>query len=375
MAATVKDIIRIMETVAPLRLAEEWDNVGLQVGQKDQPVQKIRIALDPLPDVVAEACRNDADLLITHHPLIFQPLKFLDFNTPAGSLIRMAVQHSLSIFSAHTNLDSAAGGINDILARKIGLSNLKVLEKAKEPATACKLVVYVPAEYEQKVLDAIFETEAGKIGEYSCCSFRNMGKGTFRPSALAKPFSGISGEVSHADEFRIELAVQKDDIASVIEHIRKTHPYETMAYDVYEIQNKTQNSDEGLGRIGELDENMELAAFALKIKKSLGLKSVKVAGKPDLPVNKAAVCSGSGSGLMRRFISSGAQVYISGDLRYHDARDAEAANLGLVDIGHFASEKLIVETLAERLREALFKTGMDISVEACGIENDPFIFL
>ncbi len=377
MSVTVGDIIRIMETFAPSRLAEEWDNAGLQVGQKDQPVRTIWVALDPLPDVVAEACKNNDSLLITHHPLIFKPFKSLDLNTPAGSVIRMAVMHNLSIFSAHTNLDSATGGVNDLLARRIGLKNLDVLGKSIMSANY-KLVVYVPVEYEQKVLDAIFETKAGIIGEYSCCTFRNKGKGTYRPSALAKPFSGSSGEISHAEESRIEVLALEDDIADLIEHVRKNHPYETMAYDVYEIKNqksKIKNLNQGLGRIGELDETMELASFAIKIKEDLGLKSVKIAGKPDLPVNKAAVCSGSGSGMMRDFISSGAQVYISGDLRYHDARDAEAANLGLIDIGHFASEHLVVESLAENLRELLFEIGMDITVKACGLEKDPFIIL
>ncbi|MCP4112030.1 MAG: Nif3-like dinuclear metal center hexameric protein [Desulfobacteraceae bacterium] len=377
MSVTVGDIIKIMETFAPSRLAEEWDNAGLQVGQKDQPVHTIWVAMDPLPDVVAEACKNNDNLLITHHPLIFKPFKSLDFNTPAGSVIRMAVRHNLSIFSAHTNLDSATGGVNDLLARRIGLKNPEVLGKSIV-SDSYKLVVYVPAEYEQKVLDAIFETRAGIIGEYTCCSFRNKGKGTYRPSALAKPFSGVSGEISHAEELRIEVVVSEDDITDVIEHIRKNHPYETMAYDVYKIQNpksEIQNPNQGLGRIGELDETMELASFALKIKDTLGLNSVKIAGKPDLPVNKAALCSGSGSGMMRNFMSSGAQVYISGDLRYHDARDAEAANLGLIDIGHFASEHLIVESLTERLRTALFEIGMDITVKACGLEKDPFKIL
>ncbi len=268
MPATIADIIKTMETLAPFCLAEEWDNVGLQVGQMDWPVRTVWIALDPAPDVVAAACSNGVDLLITHHPLIFNPLRSIDFSTPVGSIIHMAGEHRTGIFAAHTNLDNATGGINDVLAYRIGLNNLKVLANARGP-----------------------------------------------------------------------------------------------------------EDSQGLGRVGELDKSKELASFALTIKEKLGLKFVKVAGKPDLLVNKVAVCTGSGSSLMDNFFSSGAQVYISGDLRYHDARATEAANLGLIDIGHFASEHLIVDILAERLGKILLETGIDVKVEAYKLENDPFVIL
>jgi dinuclear metal center YbgI/SA1388 family protein len=372
MASTVADIIKIMERLAPSRLAEEWDNPGLQVGQKDWHVNAIWVALDPLPEVVSAACQKGIDLLITHHPLILKPLKSIDFSTPAGSIIQMATQHQLAIFSAHTNLDIADGGVNDILARKIGLNHLKPLEKIRGAGDSgqVKLAVYVPPEYEQKILNALFDTAAGRIGEYTCCSFRSQGKGTFRPEEKAKPFLGKTGEISHTDEIRIETVVPKDAVAHVIERIRETHPYETAAYDVYPLFNP--ETPRGIGRIGMLPEPTDLTAFALRIKEKLRLKSLKIAGKPDLPVRKAALCGGSGSGLMKRFFSSDAQVYISGDLRYHDARDAEAAGRGLIDIGHFASEYLIVEALAEHLGNILSDAGQDITAEACELEADPF---
>lgn len=266
MIAKISDVISLMERLAPLSLAEQWDNVGLQVGQRDWPVRKILVALDPAVDVVAEACKNNVDLLITHHPLIFKPLKSIDFTTPIGSMIQMAVLHKMALFVAHTNLDSAAEGVNDTLAHRIGIKNLKVLGECKE-------------------------------------------------------------------------------------------------------------NGQGLGRIGELEKSTDLFSFALKIKKNLGLKSVKVAGEPGLKVKKAAVCSGSGSGMMEDFFSSGAQVYISGDLKYHDARDVEAVNLGLIDIGHFESERLIVGVLQKRLQRELSESGFTIKVEAYGLEKNPFIML
>ncbi|MGD9334663.1 MAG: Nif3-like dinuclear metal center hexameric protein [Desulfobacterales bacterium] len=372
MEAKVFDIIKAMETIAPIWIAEEWDNVGLQIGRKDWPVQKIWVSLDPGPDVVNDACRNDVDLLITHHPLIFHPLKSIDLNTAVGGIIQHAVRHHLAIFSAHTNLDNAIDGLNDVLAKRIGINNLKVLGKVSASENY-KLVLYAPVAYEQQTLDAIFETKAGEIGSYTCCTFRNKGTGTYRPESSSKPFVGKVGEITHAGEIRVETVVRKSDLNSVIEHVRKNHPYETMAYDIYPLIKN--DNRQGSGRIGDFGESTELISLARSIKKKLGLNSVKIAGNPDLKVKTAAVCTGSGSSLMNAFISSGAQVYISGDFRYHDARAVEAANLGLIDIGHFASEHLIVDVLADRLKKILSKHEIYVKVEAYGLENDPFIVL
>lgn len=369
MSATVADIIKAMETIAPSNLAEDWDNVGLQVGQKKWPVKKVWISLDPGLDVFTNACQNDVDLLITHHPLIFKPLRSVDFSTPTGSIIRMAALRKIAIFSSHTNLDIVAEGLSDVLAEAIGLKRLKVLGKPVGEEKI-KLVIYVPEDYEKKILDTIFQTKAGNIGEYSACTFRNKGEGTFRPGAMATPFIGRTGEITSADEVRIETVVKKDDLSDVIEYVKSHHPYETMAYDVYPLlTNKNRN---GMGRIGELDEKIELKSLALKIKEKLRLKYVKISGNHKLIVKKAAVCTGSGSGMMKYFLSSGAEVYISGDLKYHDARDAQAANLGIIDIGHFASEHLIVDVLAKRLERVLSEAGIYVEVKPYSLEDDPF---
>jgi len=277
MKATVADIIEVMGAIAPTRLAEAWDNVGLQVGQKDWPVKKIWIALDPSPDVVSAACQKNIDLLITHHPLIFKPLRSIDFNSATGNSIRLAAQNQLALFAAHTNFDSAAGGLNDTLAQRIGLANLKTLDK-----------------------------------------------------------SGDSG-------------------------------------DIYPLQ--ATNKEWGLGRIGELAKSQDLRSFALDIKKTLGLASVKVAGDLSLTITRAAVCTGSGSSLMKVFLASGAQAFISGDLHYHDAKEVQTAKRGLIDIGHFASEHLIIEVLAQRLSRLLTDKDFNVTVAAYRLEKDPFVSL
>ena len=369
MKANVADIIAMMNTIAPPDLAEEWDNVGLQVGLAEWNVHKIWIALDPTPQVMAAACDSGVDLLITHHPLIFKPLKAVDLNTAAGSIIHRAIQSRTAVFTAHTNLDAVSGGVNDVLAERIGLKNTTILEETAG-AEKLKLVVYVPEKYEQEIFRAFTECGAGVIGEYSECTFRSRGRGSFRPGAKAVPFSGDTGEINSVEEVRMEALVEKRDIDATIALLKSRHPYETMAYDVYPLV--TAESRHGLGRIGELEKDMCLKDLCVLVRERLGLENLRAAGNPDLRVFKAAICSGSGSGLMSRFFSSGAQVYISGDLGYHDARDVESANLGLMDIGHFASENLIIEPVAKRLRRMAVDSKMDIIVEACMIDRDPF---
>ncbi len=372
MTVTVADIVKRIETLAPTGLAEKWDNVGLQVGQMDWPVHRVSVALDPLPQVVAAACASHTDLLITHHPLTLSPYKTIDFGTPLGAIIQQAAQNHLAIFTAHTNLDSALGGLNDLLASRLSLKNPTRLLPA-EASGACKLIIFVPIEHEQVVLEALFGAGAGTIGAYTSCSFRMRGTGTFKPGVAAQPQSGARGTLSQVDEVRIEAVVQKTQLAHVIAHVRRHHPYETMAYDVYPLVS-TESSD-GLGCIGELEDPMELQSLALKIKAEMGLPAVKLAGRPDLKVQRAAVCSGSGASLLPLFLAADAQVFISGDWRYHDARQVEACGRGLIDLGHFASEHIIVRDLARRLQDELDKAGLAVRVEACELEKDPFYIL
>jgi len=278
---TVSDIIKVLDSVAPQALAEAWDNVGLQVGDPERTVKNIWIALDPTYQVVNAACRQKVDLLITHHPLLFKPLQSLNFRTPVGSIIDLAVRHHLAIFAAHTNLDSALGGINDILAGRIGLYDLKPLVRAHERQRI------------EKDVDPLVTADQGV----------------------------------------------------------------------------------GIGRIGLLESAVDLKTLANEIKNKLKLRYLKLSGDPALPVKKVAICSGSGGSLLADFFASGAQVFISGDLRYHDARDVEASNLGLIDIGHFASEHLIVGVLAEKLAGIFADLKMNPTVKACDIEKDPFTVL
>lgn len=372
MSVKVSEIIKIVEEIAPLSLAEKWDNSGLQVGQGDWPVKKIVIALDPLLEVVEYACDINADLLITHHPLIFKPLSKIDFSTQSGKIIRMSLENKLAIYSTHTNFDSAVDGLNDILAEKIGLTNIEVLNKSKAEKK-CKVVFFVPEEHKDIVLKALFDSPAGEIENYTCCTFRSNGVGTFKPVEGAEPFEGNINDLSSVNEVKIETIVAENDIDTVVNKVKEHHPYETMAYDIFPLI--TKKSDTGLGRIGVLKDPLSLKQFALNIKNSLGLEHIKIAGNEDLVVERVALCTGSGSSLLKNFFKSGAKVYLSGDLHYHDARTVEEKQLGLIDVGHFASEIIIIEALQKQLNNICLKRKYDIEIIASPNERDPFIIL
>jgi dinuclear metal center YbgI/SA1388 family protein len=371
MPVTVNDIISIMENIAPSNLAENWDSVGLQVGDGCWNVERIRIALDPLPDVIEKSCHDNVDLVITHHPLLFRPLKSLNVSTPVGKIIQMTLENKTAIFSAHTNLDSAKGGINDFLSEKLGLQNTKVLQEAKKD-DKCKLVIFVPKQNQREVLTSLFASGAGQIGNYDCCSFRSPGVGTFMPRKGAKPFLGKLEELNEVDETRIETIVTQKDLPKILESVKRSHPYETPAYDVYPLITP---GFEGLGRVGDLESPMALKDFARYVKNALNLSYLKVSGDSELRVEKVAVCSGSGAGLMKSFLASKAQCYVSGDLHYHDARDTQAFSRGLLDIGHFASEHIMVHMLVQRLRMVMEEKKLGVLVDACGLEKDPFMII
>ncbi|MEJ2099410.1 MAG: Nif3-like dinuclear metal center hexameric protein [Desulfobacterales bacterium] len=287
MDTTVADIVRIMNRLAPPWLAEEWDNVGLQIGDLRWPVRSIWTTLDPTLEVVKAACAEDVDLLIAHHPLFFRPLKCIDFQSPSGSIVQSASQHQLAIFSAHTNLDIVHDGVNDVLARRLGLNQLEILQ----------------------------------------------------PHKVEQPLK-TNDDMAH-------------DISPVIDNA----------------------IEHGIGRIGFLHKVRSLTSLALAVKEKLNLNFVKVAGNPELKISQVAICSGSGSSLMKAFLASNAQVYISGDIHYHDARDAESANRAIIDIGHFASEHLMVEALAQQLATIFAEAGIKVKIRPCTIEKDPFSIL
>jgi len=366
---TLKHIIEIMEMLAPKSLADGWDNVGVQVGHVDWPIRKILVALDPTNDVVSGAISEGADLLVTHHPLILRPLTGVNLGTPPGSTIALALESGLAIFAAHTNLDNAEGGVNSVLAQRFGLRDVTVL-RARERVKEYKLVVFVPEGHEERVLDVLFRFGAGRIGAYENCSFRSRGIGTFRPGEKARPFIGEVNSITQANEYRVEARVSAQSLFKLINALQRVHPYEEMAYDIYPLHQT--GAKDGLGRIGYVKQEVRLIDLARKIKETLDLDGVKIAGDPELLVKCVAVCSGSGSSLIQDFFSSDADVFVSGDLGYHDARMTEDLGKGLIDIGHFASERVIVDSLVLFLKKKIEENGWSVEIDSLKGERDPF---
>lgn len=367
--ARVQDLLGLVHGLFPPELAEEWDNVGLQVGDPTATVARVLVALDPSAAAVAAAAAQGAQLLITHHPLLFKPLRRLTPDDPVGRVVWQAVRNGVAIIAAHTNLDVASDGLNRWLANRLGVEGCQPLQPAA--GHLFKLVVFVPVDHGEAVADALFAAGAGQVGAYDHCSFRTLGTGTFRPGAGTTPFIGTVGQREVVEEVRLETVVPQRRLSRVLERMLKAHPYEEVAYDLLPLANQLPGA--GLGRIGRLAEPLALAALAERIKGALGCQTVRLVGHPEQVVGKVAVCGGSGAGLIQEARRRGAEVLVTGDIKYHEARQAEALGLALIDAGHFATEQLAAAELAARLGEEAAARGWRLDVLVHAGEHDPFI--
>lgn len=363
------DIVGIINKIAPIALAEAWDNPGLQIGDPAAEVARVMVALDPTPDVIDSAIAASCQLLVTHHPLIFKPLKSISTATPHGALIQKAIKGGLSIVSMHTNYDIASGGLNDLLASRIGLSS-RVPLKVTTACELVKLVVFVPVDQLEQLRSALFPFAATQ-GKYRDCSFAAGGVGTFTPIEGAEPFTGTVGVLAKVDEERLELLIERAHLPRAVKALLAAHPYEEPAFDIYPLLNEGEKL--GLGRIGRLPEPLTLAEYVVRLRKILSAPALRYVGDSAAMISKVALCSGSGASLLRDAARSGADVLVTGDIKYHEARDAEDLGLALIDAGHFPTEIIMVHEITERLGQALVRAGYtDCQVEACRTETDPF---
>ncbi|MHB8170912.1 MAG: Nif3-like dinuclear metal center hexameric protein [Thermincolia bacterium] len=369
MAVKSQRIINMVEELAPRYLAEDWDNVGLQVGNPTQEVDKVMVCLDVNLETAREAAAIGVGLIICHHPLIFKPLKNLRRDTPQGELLYTLIQNNISVYSAHTNLDSAKGGVNQVLAEKLGLQEIEVLSPGVAE-TYCKIVVFVPAGHEDLVRNAMAEAGAGWIGNYSHCTFQLQGTGTFKPLAEANPFIGTVDDLEKVEEFRLETIVAQRAASKVVKSMLKAHPYEEVAYDLYPLLNE--GAAQGLGRIGRLPEAISFGEFVNKAKNTLGLNLVTVGGDMDRLVEKVAVCGGSGAGLLHKALFKGAQVLLTGDIKYHEGQEMLAQGINFIDGGHYATEGLMVPVLAEYLREQAQANKLSVEIIVSKVNTNPF---
>lgn len=367
-AATIGKIAAYIEELAPPAWAESWDNVGLQAGDPSRPAARVLVALELTDAVAEEALRERVSLVVLHHPPIYKPLKALRFDTGAGRRLERLLLAGVGIYAAHTNLDVATGGTNDALAAAVGLLEPEVLLKAGEERYV-KLVVFVPEGHEEAVRDALARAGAGHIGNYSHCTFQAPGTGTFLPLAGTHPFIGEQGKLEYAREFRLETILPESRVRAAVSAMLGAHPYEEAAYDLYPLLNA--GPARGHGRIGGLPEAVSLGELARRLKERLGLPFLRLAGDQSTVLTTAAVGAGSGGTLIPHAIRRGAGVLITGDISHHDAWDALDGGLCIIDIGHFASEQLVVAPLAEHIRRRLAADGLAAEVLEAKAGRDP----
>ncbi|MCW3122964.1 MAG: NGG1p interacting factor 3 protein [Flavipsychrobacter sp.] len=343
----VKDIIAAIEVYAPLVYQESYDNCGLQVGNLDDEVKGVLISLDVTEAILDEAIERGCNMIVSHHPLIFSGLKKISGRNYVERVVQRAIKNDISIYAAHTNLDNMYHGVNARIAQKLGLVNTSIL--APKSTTISKLYAYAPAHSADAVRDALFVAGAGKIGLYSEASFNTKGIGTFRADATANPTIGTAGgEREWVDEVKIEVIVEKHNERSVLQALFASHPYEEVAYELIPLSNTNQQI--GAGMIGTLVSPMEEVDFLAFLKQQMKTDCIRHTALKGKKITSVAVCGGSGSFLLGNAIQANADIFITGDFKYHQFFDAEG-KIVIADIGHYESEQFTSEIFETILNE------------------------
>lgn len=340
----LSDIIRSLEAWAPPTLQEDYDNSGLQVGDPQREVKAALIALDCTEDVVAEAVRRGCDVIIAHHPVIFRGLKSITGRNGVERTLLAAIRNNVAIYAIHTNLDNVITGVNAEIATRLGLQDVEVI--APKGDQLRKLVVFVPTAHAEAVRNALFSAGAGRIGNYDECSYGLEGQGTFRGGEGSNAYIGEKGVRHREPETRIETILHAPMERAVVQAMLKAHPYEEVAYDIYPLANDYQGV--GSGGIGRLARPMEEAAFLAMVKEAFSAPVVKHTALRGKPVERVAVCGGSGAFLIGRALARNADALITSDVKYHQFFEAEGQLL-LADIGHFESEQFTMHLIQRHL--------------------------
>jgi dinuclear metal center YbgI/SA1388 family protein len=363
---TVSRVVQYIEAFAPPDTAADRDNVGLLLGNQDSPVRKIMTCLTVTPASAAEAIAAGVNLIVTHHPILFRAVQRLTAGDAEGRMLLDLAQAGVAVYSPHTAFDNAVGGINDQLALTIGLVDVGPLRR-REAAGECKLVVFVPEADLARVSDALFDAGAGRIGQYSQCSFRTAGTGTFFGSEASNPARGQKGRREEVAEWRLEAVCPEERVAAAITALRKAHSYEEPAYDVVPLRPRL--SARGEGRIGRLPQPLSLESLGRIVKERLAAAFVHTVGDRARAINRVAIACGAGGEFLGDAVGAGADLLLTGEVRFHDCLSAEARGVALLLPGHYATERCGVESLAERLT----REWPDVEVWASRAERDPLL--
>jgi dinuclear metal center YbgI/SA1388 family protein len=359
-------IIRVIEELAPARLAQPWDNVGLLVGDKEDDFRSAMLTIDLTNDVLEEAKKNGTDLILAYHSVIWDGLKNVTSDGP-GKMVYEAIRAGIAVYSIHTSLDAAAGGVNDGLAEMVGIEGGRPIGDWVEGGKdLCKLVVFVPADAVNSVAEAIFAAGAGSIGNYSRCSFRTAGQGTFLPEEGATPARGKVGRDESVEEIRLESIVPSEKVLAVVGAMRQAHPYEMPAFDVIRLYDAEGRA--GLGRMGELEKPSTIAEIIGRIKAATGATAAGFIGDEERFVRTAAVCAGACAKILYSVMAAKCDLYVTGELKHHEALAAQEAGLSCICLSHTVSERFILKKIAKKLTERL--VGIEITVSQA--DKDPF---
>ena len=343
----IKEVIQFLEQKFPLHWQEDFDNCGVQCGDREREITGIMVCFDMSEAVIDEAIEKGANMVISHHPIIYKNgLKKIEPNNRVGKILCKALENKMLLYSMHTNIDSGKFGGNVLFAQKLELQKLSVL--SPKEGQFCKLVVFVPSENSILLKEALFRAGCGNIGNYSHCSYACEGIGSFKPLAGANPHIGTHNRIERVEEERVEMIFPKHKKHQIIETLYHNHPYEEPAFDIISLENL--NREVGLGRVGTLPKPMLAKDFILFVKEKLNLEVVKYSGDMNSEIQKVAVCGGGGASFVTDALSAEADAFITGDLKYHDFFIPENKML-LIDIGHFEGEHFIREIIVSLLQE------------------------
>jgi dinuclear metal center YbgI/SA1388 family protein len=372
------DLVSLLEGLYDPAWAEPWDRVGLVCGDPEQPVRRVLLAVDPVAAVVEEAVAYGADLLVVHHPLLLTPVSSVAATTPKGRVLHRLVRAGVALYTAHTNADVPANGVNQAIADRLGLTDTEILLPTDD-GRLDKLVVFVPLDAAERVRTAVTGAGAGRIGDYDSCTYTGpVGEGRFRPLSGADPAIGRVGELEVVPEVRVEAVVPRALRSQVLAALAEAHPYEEPAYDLVELQTG-QAPTRGHGRVGRLPEPTTLSGFADLVVRVLPATAhgVRAAGDPDRPVRTVAVGAGAGDSLLDLVAASGADAYLTSDLRHHRASELlEGGGPALVDVAHWAAEWAWLPVAERTLRDALSAEGRGdtVDIRVSTQVTDPWTF-
>ncbi len=352
----LKEIVSFLESFAPLILQESYDNAGLITGDINSEIESALITIDVTEAVVDEAIQKKAGLIVSHHPVIFSGLKKLTGKNYVERTIIKAIKNDIAMYASHTNLDSVEGGVNRKICEKLGLQQCRILQPSSQLLK--KLVTFIPVEHLNQVREAVFSAGAGNIGNYDSCGFTVEGTGSFRGNEVSNPFVGKKGEIHSEKEVRFETIFPSFLQGKIIDALLQSHPYEEVAYDIYPLENKFEKA--GMGMTGILPEPVPETEFLTRLKSIFNTGLIKHTALKGKPVKKAAVCGGSGSSLLNAAIDARADIFITGDFKYHQFFDAEN-KIVIADIGHFESEQFTKELFYELLIKKFPKFAVHLS--------------